>query len=167
MTKIKGEITIRRPMEVVFDYVADQTNEPEDNPMMVRADKDTAGPIGKSTRFRSAVRSAGRIAEMVIENTLIFERVNEESTPTAWATRGLHGNPPGTAHLDGSEESPGERANRGRKVDDEAGPSASRKRPRVQSWPTRDSRSLMMPTLGGGTPLASSPASFRLSCSRY
>lgn len=36
---------------------------------MVRAEKDTAGPIGKGTRFRSAVRSAGRIAEMVIETT--------------------------------------------------------------------------------------------------
>ena len=69
MAKITGEITIRRPVEVVFDYVADQTNEPEYNPNMVRAEKDTAGPIGKGTRFRSAVRSAGRIAEMVIETT--------------------------------------------------------------------------------------------------
>ena len=69
MAKIKGEITIRRPVEVVFDYVADQTNEPEYNPNMVRAEKDTAGPIGEGTRFRSAVRSAGRIAEMLIETT--------------------------------------------------------------------------------------------------
>jgi uncharacterized protein YndB with AHSA1/START domain len=69
MAKIKGEITIGRPVEAVFDYVADQTNEPEYNPNMVRAEKDTAGPIGKGTRFRSAVRSAGRIAEMVIETT--------------------------------------------------------------------------------------------------
>ncbi len=73
MVKIKGEITIRRPVDVVFDYVADQTNEPEYNPNMVRAEKDTAGPIGKGTRFRSAVRSAGRIAEMVIETTA-YER---------------------------------------------------------------------------------------------
>lgn len=69
MAKIKGEITIRRPVEVVLDYVADQTNEPEYNPNMVRAEKDTAGPIGEGTRFRSAVRSAGRIAEMLIETT--------------------------------------------------------------------------------------------------
>jgi hypothetical protein len=36
---------------------------------MVRAEKETAGPIGKGTRFRSAVRSGGRTAEMLIENT--------------------------------------------------------------------------------------------------
>lgn len=69
MARIEGEITIGRPVEVVFDYVADQTNEPQYNPNMVRAEKDTAGPIGKGTRFRSAVRSAGRTAEMLIENT--------------------------------------------------------------------------------------------------
>ena len=69
MAKIEGEITIARPVEEVFDYVADQTNEPQYNPEMVRAVKETAGPIGKGTRFRSAVRSAGRTADMVIENT--------------------------------------------------------------------------------------------------
>ena len=69
MAKIEGQITIRRPAEVVFDYVADQTNEPQYNPSMVRAEKETSGPIGKGTRFRSAVRSGGRTAEMLIENT--------------------------------------------------------------------------------------------------
>jgi uncharacterized protein YndB with AHSA1/START domain len=69
MAKIAGEITIARPVDVVFDYVADQTNEPQYNPNMVRAEKETAGPIGTGTRFRSAVRSAGRTAEMLIENT--------------------------------------------------------------------------------------------------
>ena len=67
MTKIEGEITIDRPVEVVFDYVADQTNEPQYNPQMVRAEKYTPGPIGTGTRFRSAVKSAGRTAEMQIE----------------------------------------------------------------------------------------------------
>ncbi len=69
MARIEGQITIGRPVEVVFDYVADQTNEPRYNPKMVRAEKETAGPIGKGTRFRSAVRSGGRTAEMLIENT--------------------------------------------------------------------------------------------------
>jgi len=69
MAKIEGQITIARPVDVVFDYVADQTNEPQYNPAMVRAEKETAGPIGKGTRFRSAVRSGGRTAEMLIENT--------------------------------------------------------------------------------------------------
>jgi uncharacterized protein YndB with AHSA1/START domain len=66
---IEGEITIARPVDVVFDYVADQTNEPRYNPAMVRAEKQTTGPIGTGTRFASTVRSAGRTAEMIIETT--------------------------------------------------------------------------------------------------
>ena len=69
MPKVEGQITIGRPVDVVFDFVADQTNEPRYNPNMVRAEKDTAGPIGKGTRFRSAVGSAGRSVEMLIEVT--------------------------------------------------------------------------------------------------
>lgn len=69
MTRIEGEITISRPVDVVFDYVADQTNEPQYNSGMVRAERVGAGPIGKGTTFRSAVRSAGRTAEMLIEFT--------------------------------------------------------------------------------------------------
>lgn len=69
MAKIAGEITIRRPVEEVFDYVADQTNEPRYNPAMVRAEKATLGPIGLGTRFNSAVASAGHPVEMVIEYT--------------------------------------------------------------------------------------------------
>ena len=69
MATIEGEITIHRPVEVVFDFVADQRNEPQYNPDMVRAAKVTPGPIGKQTRFKSAVRSGGRTAEMLIEIT--------------------------------------------------------------------------------------------------
>jgi hypothetical protein len=69
MARIEGDIVISRPVDVVFDYVADQTNEPQYNPGMVRAEKVTAEPIGRGTRFRSVVRSAGRTAEMLIEFT--------------------------------------------------------------------------------------------------
>ena len=69
MARVEGEITIARPVEVVFDYVADQTNEPQYNHSMVRSVKETAGPVGKGTRFRSAVRSGGRTTQMLIENT--------------------------------------------------------------------------------------------------
>jgi len=69
MPRIEGEIVIGRPMDVVFDYVADQSNEPQYNPRMVRAEKITAGPVGKGTQFRSAVSSMGRTAEMLIECT--------------------------------------------------------------------------------------------------
>lgn len=38
VSRIEGEITIARPVEVVFDFVADATNEPRYNPSMVRAE---------------------------------------------------------------------------------------------------------------------------------
>ena len=69
MARIDGEIVIERPVEVVFDYVADQSNEPRYNPQMVRAEKITPGPVGKRTRFRSAVASRGHATEMLIECT--------------------------------------------------------------------------------------------------
>jgi uncharacterized protein YndB with AHSA1/START domain len=69
MVRIDGDIVIGRPVDVVFDYVADQRNEPRYNPHMVRAEKITAGPVGLGTRFRSAVASMGRTAEMLIEYT--------------------------------------------------------------------------------------------------
>ena len=69
MARIQGEIVIGRPVDVVFDYVADQSNEPQYNPRMVRAEKITAGPVGKGTQFRSAVASMGRTTEMLIEYT--------------------------------------------------------------------------------------------------
>ena len=69
MIRIDGEIVIGRPIDAVFDYVADQSNEPQYNPRMVRAEKITPGPVGEGTRFRSAVASMGRTAEMLVEFT--------------------------------------------------------------------------------------------------
>jgi hypothetical protein len=66
---IHGEIVINRPVTEVFDYVADQSNEPQYNPRMVRAEKITGGPVRRGTQFRSAVASMGRPAEMLIECT--------------------------------------------------------------------------------------------------
>ena len=69
MTFIEGEIIIARPAEAVFDFAADQRNEPRYNSRMVRAEKVTGGPVGKGTVFRSAVRAAGRATEMRSELT--------------------------------------------------------------------------------------------------
>ena len=69
MARIEGEIVIGQPVDVVFDYVAGQSNEPQYNPRMVRAEKITPGPVRKGTQFRSAVASMGRTAEMLIECT--------------------------------------------------------------------------------------------------
>jgi Polyketide cyclase / dehydrase and lipid transport len=69
MAGIEGEIIIGLPVDVVFDYVADQSNEPQYNPQMVRAEKITPGPVGKGTQFRSVVAAGGRTAAMLIECT--------------------------------------------------------------------------------------------------
>ena len=69
MTFIEGEIIIARPAEAVFDFAADQRNEPRYNPRMVRAEKVTGGPVGNGTVFRSAVRAPGRPTEMRSELT--------------------------------------------------------------------------------------------------
>ena len=82
MSRIEGEILIRRPVDVVFDYVADQSNEPQYNAQMVRAEKITPGPVGQGTQFRSAVASRGRTADMLIECTRYDRPRLLESTTT-------------------------------------------------------------------------------------
>jgi Polyketide cyclase / dehydrase and lipid transport len=69
MARVSGDILIERPVEEVFDFVADQRNEPTYNPQMLRSEKITDGPIGVGTRFRATARSRGRAAEMLIEVT--------------------------------------------------------------------------------------------------
>lgn len=69
MVSIHGEIVIERPVELVFDFVADERNEPIYNRRVVRAEKLTEGPIGTGTQFRAATRTMGGQAEMLIEIT--------------------------------------------------------------------------------------------------
>jgi uncharacterized protein YndB with AHSA1/START domain len=69
MVRIEGEIVINRPVEDVFDFVADERNEPRYNPQMRRAEQISDGPIGIGTRFRAELVNMGRTVEMVIEFT--------------------------------------------------------------------------------------------------
>ena len=69
MATIAGEILIERPVGVVFDFVADERNEPKYNPRMSRAEKITDGPIGPGSRFLATVTSGGRPTDMQIEFT--------------------------------------------------------------------------------------------------
>jgi uncharacterized membrane protein len=73
MVRIEGEILINRPAEEVFDFVADERNEPRYNPKMRRAELISDGPIAAGTRFRAETTSMGRTVQMVIEFTG-FER---------------------------------------------------------------------------------------------
>lgn len=68
MKKIHGQIEISRPVEEVFDFVADETNEPRYNDDMVRCEKVTSGPIGEGTRYEAEMKSMGA-APMTVEVT--------------------------------------------------------------------------------------------------
>jgi hypothetical protein len=60
MARIVGEIIIGGPAEAVFDFEADQRNEPRYNPRMARAAEVSDGPVGNGTVFRSSARFMGR-----------------------------------------------------------------------------------------------------------
>ena len=69
MARIEGEIVINRPVEEVFDFVADERNEPRYNPRMLRAEKLSPGPVGLGSRFRAEMTSRRRPVVMTIEYT--------------------------------------------------------------------------------------------------
>lgn len=73
MAHVAGEIEIDRPVEEVFDFVADQSNEPRYNPRLISAEKVSEEPIGEGTKFRAEVKTMGWKSPMTIEFTE-FER---------------------------------------------------------------------------------------------
>jgi hypothetical protein len=83
--RVKGEIVIQQSVETVFDFVADERNEPRYNPRLLLAEQISPGPIGLGTRFRAEAASRGRPVEMVIEFTA-YERPRRLSSPTRMST---------------------------------------------------------------------------------
>lgn len=70
MAHIEGEIIISRPVGEVFDFVADECNEPRYNPRMIHVEKTSAGPIGLGARFSASTKAiGGRTTDMTIEFT--------------------------------------------------------------------------------------------------
>ncbi len=90
MAHIKGEIVIERPVEEVFDFVADERNEPRYNKAMLRAEKVSDGPIGRGTRFRAEMASMGRRTEMTTEFTG-YEPPHRLASSTHMSTMDIHG----------------------------------------------------------------------------
>ena len=90
MVRIEGEILINRPAEEVFDFVADERNEPRYNPHMRRAEQISDGPIGLGTRFRAEIVSMGRPVEMVIEFTG-YDRPRRLASSTHMSSMDTHG----------------------------------------------------------------------------
>lgn len=88
---IAGEIVINRPIDVVFDFVADERNEPRYNPRLRRVEQTTPGPIGRGTRFcAETIATMGRTAEMVIEYT-DFKRPTRLASSTHMSAMDIHG----------------------------------------------------------------------------
>lgn len=73
MPRVAGDIVIRRPAEDVFDFVADERNEPRFNPRLSNVEIVSGEPIGAGTRFRAETASGGRTVPMTVEFTE-FER---------------------------------------------------------------------------------------------
>src|SRR5271167_3770526 len=90
MVHIAGELVINQPVEAVFDFVADERNEPRYNPQMLRVEQTSDGPIGLGTRFRAESRSMGRTAKMTIEWT-DFERPHRLGSSTHLSTMDIQG----------------------------------------------------------------------------
>jgi uncharacterized protein YndB with AHSA1/START domain len=89
MVRIEGEIVINRPVEDVFDFVADERNEPRYNPQMRMAEQISDGPIGIGTRFRAELVNMGRTVEMVIEFTG-FDRPRRLASTTRMSSMDIH-----------------------------------------------------------------------------
>jgi hypothetical protein len=67
MASIHGDVLIERPPEVVFDFAADERNEPGLNDQMATSSLESGEPIGEGSRFVATFRSLGRLAPMTIE----------------------------------------------------------------------------------------------------
>ena len=79
MVHMEGEVVVNRPLEMMFDFVADARNEPRYNRHILHAEKTSSGPIGVGSRFRNETASMGRTTEWVIEITS-YERLRYLAT---------------------------------------------------------------------------------------
>ena len=90
MAYINGEILINRPVQEVFDFVADERNEPRYNPRMLRVEKLSPGPVGLGSRFRAVMRSWPRPTTMTTECT-VYQRPRRLASTTRLSTMDIEG----------------------------------------------------------------------------
>ncbi len=69
----EATITIDRPIEVVFDFLADGRNDLKFSSRLLEITKTTDGPVGVGTVYRSKARDLGRTAVHEIE-IIAFDR---------------------------------------------------------------------------------------------
>lgn len=68
-SEFSGSVVIDRPIDEVFAYVADGTNDPTFSPRVQEIRKTTDGPVGVGTVFESTVKDAGLKSSRVFELT--------------------------------------------------------------------------------------------------
>jgi uncharacterized protein YndB with AHSA1/START domain len=90
MARIEGEIAINRPVDEVFDFVADERNEPRYNPRIARVEKLSSGPIGHGTQFRAEAASWPRTVPMTIQYTT-YERPRRLASSIRMAAADIQG----------------------------------------------------------------------------
>jgi hypothetical protein len=74
----------------VFEFVADERNEPRHNPRMVRAEMLSPGPVGLGSRFRAEMRTRPRPVVMTTEFTG-YERPRRLASTTRLSTMEIRG----------------------------------------------------------------------------
>src|SRR3954471_9852113 len=57
--RFEGSSVVDRPIDEVFAFLAEGTNDPQFSPRVVEIAKTTDGPPGPGTRFSSTVKDAG------------------------------------------------------------------------------------------------------------
>jgi len=80
--RFEGTTVIDRPIDEVFAFLAEGTNDPKFSPRVLEIHKTTDGPPGVGTRFQSTVKDAGMKTKREFEYT-------EFDAPTRirWAER--------------------------------------------------------------------------------
>lgn len=80
--EFSGSAVIDRPINEVFAFLADGTNDPRFSPRVQQIEKTTDGPVGVGTVFESKVRDAGMTTSRRFELTVF-----EAPTTIRWAER--------------------------------------------------------------------------------
>jgi hypothetical protein len=69
MPRIQGAVVIRRPLDAVFDVVADLRNAPRYDPHVLRVDPLTDSAVGRGARWSALMRSGRWPVAVVVECT--------------------------------------------------------------------------------------------------
>ena len=77
-----GSTTINKPIDEVFAFLADGTNDKKFSPRVQEIEKTTDGPVGVGTVYRSTVKDAGMKSSREFEITAF-----EQPTKIRWAER--------------------------------------------------------------------------------